>query len=68
MVVQAPVSATASPTYLGALDQRLSVRVRGICCLNNLGTVPHPSRKQLWNENTTPFPVQHNSPQRKRGE
>ena len=51
----------------GPGSETLNVRVRGIWCLNNLGTVPHPSRKYLWNENTTPFPLQHNSSKRKRG-
>ena len=43
------------------------MRVRRICCLNNLGAVPHHSRKQLWKENDAPFPWQHNSSKRKGG-
>ena len=43
------------------------MRVRSICCLNNLGAVPHHSRKQLWKQNDAPFPWQHNSPKRKGG-
>ena len=46
MVVQAPMSATASSNYyLGPLDERLHMRVRRICCLNNLGTTTLNSRK-----------------------
>ena len=45
MVVQAPMSATASSNYyLGPLDQRPS-EVRRICCLNILGTMPFNSRR-----------------------
>ena len=45
----------------------LNMRVRRICCLNNVGTMPLNSRKQLWKENDAPFPWQHNSPKRKGG-
>ena len=64
-IVQAPMSATASSNYY--LDQRFYMRVRKICCLNNLGTMPLNSRKYLWNKHNTPFPRQHNSPKRKGG-
>ena len=43
------------------------MRVRRICCLSDLGTMPLNSRKQLWNKNNDPFPWQHNSPKRKGG-
>ena len=43
------------------------MRVRRIYCLNDLGTMPLNSRKQLWNKNNDPFPWQHNSPKRKGG-
>ena len=48
MVVQAPVSATASSNnyYLGPLgSETLNMRVRRMCCLNNLGAMPLNSRK-----------------------
>ena len=38
------------------------MRVRKICCLNNLGT-----KKQLWNENDAHFPWHHNFTKRKGG-
>ena len=38
------------------------MRVRKICCLNNLGT-----KKLLWNENDAHFPWHHNSTKRKGG-
>ena len=43
------------------------MRVRRICCLNNVGTMPLNSRKDLWNKKDAPFPWQHNSPKRKGG-
>ena len=32
------------------------MRLRTICYLNNLGTMPLTARKKLWNKNYTPFP------------
>ena len=46
MVVQAPTSAIASSNYyLGNRSETLNMRVRRICWLNNLGTMPLNSRK-----------------------
>ena len=64
MIVQPSMSATASSNfYLGTL----SMRVRRIYYLNYLETIPLPSRKWLWNENSTPFLWRYNSPKRKGG-
>ena len=35
------------------------MRVRRVCCLNNLGSVPLTSRKKLWNDFSAPFPGNH---------
>ena len=35
------------------------MRIRRICCLNNLGSVPLSSRKKLQNNFSTPFPGNH---------
>ena len=70
MVVQAPMSATASllQLLLGATgSETLNMRVGRICCLNNLEAMPLNSRKLLWNETNAPFPWQNNSPKRKGG-
>ena len=66
--VQAPTRATASSSrYWGPGSETLNLRVRRICCLNNLETACHRSRKQLWNENGIPFLWEHKSPKRKAG-
>ena len=61
MVVQAPMSATASSKYyLGPLDQRPSIWGLG-------KMLPQQFRDHAPNENDVPFPWHHNSPKRKGG-
>ena len=59
-VPQSPPTTTWDPK-----SETLSMKVRRICCLNNLGMTPLTRLKQLYNENAVPFLWHHNSPKRK---